>query len=42
MKLTPKEIKVIIGMINSEQWDGASWTINDVNLNKLRDKLKKK
>lgn len=35
------EIKVIISLINMFQDDGAVWTINNVKLNDLKQKLKK-
>jgi len=44
MKLTKAEIKVIISLIDSYQFDGAWWTFgegkNKVHLNTLKRKLK--
>jgi len=38
--LTSQEIRVIVGMIDSEQFDGAEWTFDGVKLNDLKAKLK--
>ncbi len=40
MELTSSEKNVIIGMIISEQSDGAEWTYNGVKLNDLKKKLR--
>lgn len=39
MRLTIKEIKVLISLINSEQFDGAEWYLNGISLTKLKNKL---
>lgn len=41
MKLTKEEIKVIISLIDTQQFDGAEWEIDGISLNKLKNKLRK-
>lgn len=40
MSLSNLEIKVIISLIDSYQFDGAEWGINGIKLNDLKAKLK--
>lgn len=42
LKLTNKEIRVIISLIDSQQFDGARWTINGVDLTEFKKKLIRK
>ncbi len=42
MKLTNKEVDVLITLIDSQQFDGAKWWLNGISLNKLKMKLKRK
>jgi len=39
-KFTTQELNVIVGFINFEQWDGAEYVVNGVNLNQLKNKIK--
>jgi len=38
--LTDRELGVFISLINSEQFDGARWKINGVDLTEVRDRIK--
>jgi len=38
-KLNKNELRCIRSLIDMFQDDGAKWTINDINLNQLKDKL---
>jgi hypothetical protein len=38
-QVTNEEAKVIVKLINSEQWDGAEWVVDGINLNELKRKL---
>ena len=40
MKLTQKEIKVLISLIDGQQFDGSEWTFEGIKLNDLKKKLK--
>ena len=40
MKLTKKEIKVIISLIDGQQFDGAEWIFEGIRLDDLKKKLK--
>ena len=39
MKLTKKEIEVIINLIDGQQFDGGQWSFEGISLTKLRKKL---
>ena len=39
MILTKKEIKVLISLIDRQQFDGAEWTFEGIKLNNLKKKL---
>jgi hypothetical protein len=39
MKLTNKETKVLISLINMFQFDGAEWALEGIWLTKLKNKL---
>ena len=41
MELTDSEKDVIVGMINTEQSDGAEWTVDGVRLNDLKTKVRR-
>ncbi len=41
MKLTKKEIEVIVSLINMQQFDGAEWEFEGVSLTKLKNKLQR-
>ena len=38
--LTDRELSVVIKMINSEQFDGARYRVDYVDLTELRDRIK--
>jgi len=40
MYLTSKELRVIISLINSEQFDGARYKLDHVDLSELRERIK--
>ncbi len=39
LKLNKKETNTLIALIDSEQFDGAKWAINDIWLDDLKKKL---
>ena len=41
MKLTKKEIEVIVNLINMQQFDGAEWEFENISLTELKNKLSK-
>ena len=40
MKLSKKEIKVIISLIDGQQFDGAEWEFEGIFLTELKNKLR--